>query len=84
MFLFHEAVFAFAAFSINSLCYCVCGVMSARASRGYFGNDCPASAGVSRVEKASVGVLLSRIGSDRHCTRSRLFYYITVYQRFSR
>jgi hypothetical protein len=75
MFLFQEAVFAFAAFSINSLCYCVCGVMSARASRGYFGNDCPASAGGARVEKASVAVLLSRIGSDGHRTRSPFLYY---------
>ncbi len=75
MFLFHEAVFALAAFSINSLCYCACGVMSARASRGYFGNDFPASAGGARVEKASVGILLSRIGSDRHRTRSRFVYY---------
>ena len=34
-----------------------------------------ASAGGARVEKASVGVLLTRIGSDRHRTRSRFLYY---------
>jgi len=34
-----------------------------------------ASPGGARVEKASVGVFLTRIGSDRHRTGSRFLYY---------